>query len=71
MKRLTREQAAIVGAYTGFAAGPFADIQNYAEKVLHRQIWTHELGQRSVAQELRDASRADFLAICYDEEGAS
>lgn len=33
MKRLTKEQAAIIGAYTGFSAGPFADIQEYAEKV--------------------------------------
>lgn len=67
MKRLTKEQAAIIGAFTGFTAGPSSDIQEYAEKKLGRPIFTHEFADSGVAQELRDASREDFLAICYEE----
>jgi hypothetical protein len=65
--RLTREQAAIIGAYTGFAAGNFADIQNYAEKVLGRPLWTHHFADKAVWEELREASKADFLAICHQD----
>ena len=34
MKRLTRDQAAVIGAFTGILAGPFSDMHRYIEKVL-------------------------------------
>ena len=64
--KLTREQAAIIGAYTGFAAGPFSDVQRYAEKVLGRPVWTHEFASERLADKLREATKADFLAIAAD-----
>ena len=64
MNRLTRDQAAIIGAFTGICAGPFADIQDYAERVLGRSVWTHELGTKEVWEELKEASREDFFSIC-------
>lgn len=67
MEKLTKEQAAIVGAYTGVAAGPFGDIQEYAERVLGRPIWTHEFADPRVSDELRAAARDDFIAICHGE----
>ena len=68
MERLTKEQAAVIGAYTGFAAGPFADIHEYAEKVLERPIWTREFASKKLVDDLRAASKADFLALCYCED---
>lgn len=65
MKRLTKEQAAIIGAFTGIACGPFADIQEYAEKKLGRSIWTHEFGG-SINDELKKATKADFIALCHE-----
>lgn len=62
--KLTKEQAAIVGAYTGYAAGPFSDIHEYAEGVLGRPIWTHEFANKSLAEKLREASKDDFISIC-------
>lgn len=59
-----REVAAIIGAYTGIAAGPVPDIQTYAERVLGRPVWTHEFGTRQMFDELKEASRADFLRVC-------
>lgn len=64
--RLTREQAAIIGAFTGYAAGPFSDIHGYAEKVLGRPIWTHEFATKAVTDALREAARADFVALAAE-----
>ena len=65
--RLTKEQAAIVGAYTGFAAGNFGHIQEYAERILGRPIFTHEFADEATVEELRLAAKPDFLAICYED----
>ena len=64
--RLTKEQAAVIGAYTGFAAGNFSHIQEYAEKNLERPIFTHEFASESLVKELRKAAKDDFLSICYE-----
>lgn len=66
MQRLTKEQSAIIGAYTGFCAGNFGGIQEYAERVLGRSIWTHEFSTKELSQELRKAAQPDFISICYD-----
>jgi len=50
MKQLTREQAAILGVYTGILLGPFSDLQAKIEEILGRPVWSHELGN----QELMD-----------------
>lgn len=62
MNELTKEQAAIIGAYTGFLAGPFSEMAEYAEKILGRPILTHSYP--SVADELREAAKDDFLRVC-------
>ena len=63
--RLTREQAAIIGAYTGFLAGPFGDVHELAEQKLGRPIWTHEFANPDVVEQLKVAVTDDFLSICY------
>ena len=63
MQRLTREQAAVISAYTGFLAGPFSDMHDYAEKLLHRPVWTHEFGSKKFSEELRQAAKDVFLSI--------
>ena len=67
INRLTKEQAAIIGAYTGFAASGFSVVQEYAERKLGRPIFTHEFASERLADELRDAAKDDFLSICYVE----
>lgn len=62
--KLTKEQAAILGAYTGVLCGSFADLHEYAEKLLGRSIFTHEFGSASFAEALRSAAKEDFIAIC-------
>jgi hypothetical protein len=62
---LTKEQAAILGAYTGTLCGPFPDLHEYAERVLGRSIWTHQFP--SLSQELKEAAKDDFLSIVCRE----
>lgn len=69
-QRLTKEQAAIIGAFTGITASNFSVIHEYAERKLGRSIWTHEFGSEEFAAELKEAARADFMSIIY-EEGAA
>ncbi len=64
MERLTKEQAAIIGAYTNVLCGPFSDMHEYIEKVMGRPVWTHELASEKVTEEIREKCKADFLAIC-------
>ena len=52
--QLTREQAAIITMYTGIAAGPFEDAQEYAEKLMGRPIYTHEFADKELCKEIRD-----------------
>jgi hypothetical protein len=63
MDRLTKEQAAIIGAYTGVTVGPFSHIHEYAEKVLNRPIFTHEFASKQLMDALKNASFDDFMKV--------
>ncbi len=63
MERLSSEQAAVIGAFTGMLAGPFSDMHEYIEKIMGRPVWTHEMGNDKVAAEIKEKAKADFLAI--------
>jgi len=62
--KLTKRQAAIIGAYTGIACGPFSDIQELAEELLGRPIFTHEFASEKLVDELKAKSKPLFLEIC-------
>ena len=66
--RLTRRQSAILGAFTGISCGPFEAVQQYAEEKFGGPIWTHEFANETLAAQLRDLAREDFLSICYEYE---
>ena len=61
--KLTREQGAIISAYTGFLAGPFEDLHVYAEKLLRRPIFTHEFANTKISEKLHELSKDDFIAL--------
>jgi hypothetical protein len=66
--KLTREQAAIIGCYTGISAGPFEDIHKLAEELLGRPVWTHELANKEVWEQLKEKVKPQFIAICAERE---
>ena len=64
--RLTREQAAIIGAYTGITCGPFEDIQALGDKVMGFPTFTHMYGDRAFVEHLRETVRPQFIEICAE-----
>ena len=66
-ERLTRRQAAIVGAYTGISAGPFEDIQLLGDELMERSTWTHEYGASAFVDELKERAKPLFLGIAAEK----
>lgn len=63
MNRLNKEQAAIIGAYTGILVGPFAEMHEYIEKLLGRPVWTHELADPVLVEKIKVAAKPDLMKI--------
>ena len=60
---MTRRESAIVGAFTGILCGPFDALHEYIEEILERPVFTHEMGNKEIADEIKEKSKADFVAI--------
>ncbi len=60
---LTKREAAIVSAYTGYLLGEFADMHDYVEEVMGRPVFTHEMGEGSFTAQLRLKTKADFISL--------
>lgn len=68
---MTDREKAIVMAYTGTAmlvGEKFSIFHKYIEDILGRPVWTHELADRSVMEEIKEKSKSDFLELCKNEE---
>lgn len=64
---MTKREAAIVAAYTGYLIGAFSDMHAYAEQVMGEPIWTHQFGSKAFAEELRAKVKPDFVAMQVTE----
>ena len=60
---MTKEECAIVTAYTGFLIGDFDWFHEYVEKILERPVYTHELASKELWEEIKDKSKQDFINI--------
>lgn len=68
---MTDREKAIVMAYTGttmLTGEKFSIFHKYIEDILGRPVWTHELADRSVWEEIKEKSKSDFLELCKNEE---
>jgi len=66
---MTDREKAIVMAYTGvcmLTGDKFQIFHKYVEDIMGRPVMTHEIGR--FADEIKDKSRADFIALCTDKE---
>lgn len=63
---MTKREAAIVSAYTGYLIGEFSDFQAYAEEVMGRPVFILELP--ALEDEIREKSKKDFIDIQIKEE---
>jgi hypothetical protein len=67
--RLDRRTAAIIGAFTGISCGPFEDIHGYVDSLPgFKGIMTHNFADKKVWADIKEACRADFVALCADRE---
>lgn len=64
--QMTKREAAIVSAYTGYLIGEFSDFQAYAEEAMGRPIFTHEFPY--IAEELKEKSKNDFISIKIEDD---
>ena len=63
---MTKKEKLIVSAYTGVLMTDFGDLHEFIEEKLGRPIWTHELADKLVMEELKKAVKEDFLKLCAD-----
>lgn len=63
---MTKDEKLIVSAYTGVLMCDMGDLQKYIEGVLGRPVWTHELADCEVTDEIKAKVKNDFLALCED-----
>ena len=60
---MKKREAAIVSAYTGFLLGEFSDMHEYVEKIMGRPVFTHEIGSKEIADEIKHKAKDDFINI--------
>lgn len=58
---MTKQEAAIVSAYTGTMLGDFVDMTDYMEELVGRPIWTHELSDKAFVAEVKELAKSDFI----------
>lgn len=70
---MTDREKAIVMAHTGICmltGDKFQIFHKYVEDIMGRPIWTHEIGIESIANEIKEKSKDDFIALCADESSS-
>ena len=67
MTKLTLEQAAIIGLYTGVSVGPFEDVHKLAEDLLERPVFTYELANDDVWEKLKTLIKPQFFELCAEK----
>lgn len=64
---MTDKERAIVMAYTGVCMlkdDKLSVFYNYLEKILGYPIWTHELANQILWDEIKEKSKSDFFTLC-------
>ena len=67
---MTDREKAIVMAHTGICmltGDKFQIFHRYVENIMGRPVYTHEMAIKAVYDEIKEKSKADFIALCVDE----
>jgi hypothetical protein len=70
---MTDKEKAIVMAYTGICmltGDKFQIFHKYVEDIMGRPVYTHEMATDAVDNEIKEKSKADFIALCKDDSGS-
>lgn len=61
---MTREEAILLSAYTGFLFAPdFSEVHKFCEDTLGRPIWTHEFADRCLQKEIQEKLRPQIMEL--------
>ena len=60
---MTRREAAIVSAYTGFMCGEFSELHKYIEEIMKRPVFPHEMANERTMKEIKSKAKADFCNL--------
>jgi hypothetical protein len=63
---MTKREAAIVSAYTGFLCGEFTEFSKYVEEIMGRPVFTHEMGLKTMADVIHIKSKDDFCTLTVE-----
>lgn len=63
---MTKRECAIIMAYTGIVmlSGDLNPYYDYIAEICGRDIYTHNLLDINVINEIKEKSKADFLKLC-------
>lgn len=61
---MTNFEKVVVSAYTGVLMCDIADLHSYIEVKLGRPVFTHELADHKVQEEIKRLTKPDFLRLC-------
>lgn len=68
---MTHKEAVLVSAYTGYLlTKKFSDVHEYCEKLLGRQIFTHEFADSDTQKEIREKCKP-FITDMINNENAT
>jgi hypothetical protein len=60
---MTKREAIIISAYTGYLLCSFDEVHAYVEEKLGRHVLTHELVSLHVSNEIAEKVRPDLMSI--------
>lgn len=66
---MTKQECAIIMAYTGtcmLTGDEFSVFHKYIEKLMNRPVWTHELANKEIWEEIKKKSEVDFMNLCKE-----
>lgn len=63
---MNREELLYLSAYTGYLLCDFDDFHKFSEKILGREVWTHEMARAEFWQELSHAVSPVVNAMCEE-----
>lgn len=60
---MTKNEAAILSAFTGKMIGRFSDMHEYVEKIFGHPVYTHQFADKDFVQKVKDLSYNDFIQL--------
>lgn len=69
---MTKQECAVVMAFTGITMLQDDDLGIYYEyiaKIMGGPVYTHELADIEVVEEIKEAAKPDFIKLCKEATG--